>query len=64
MILALNVAILVLGVVVPALSEVIPAGGTRCGVSGNINDCSAGTTLQMCNRITNPSDMGVFSDQC
>ena len=30
------------------------------GVSGDIDDCSVGLTLQICNRVTNPWDTGIF----
>ena len=35
--------------------------GTHRGVSGDIGDCNVGITLQMSNRVPNPSDMGIFS---
>ena len=34
---------------------------TRCRVSSNISDSSVGITPQMCNRVTNPWDMGIFN---
>ena len=32
----------------------------RCGVNTSVNS-GVGTTMQMCNRVTNTSDMGIFS---
>ena len=41
---ALDVATSVLSMAISALDAAI---GTRCGVSGDISDCSVGVTLQM-----------------
>ena len=39
------------------------AGRYGCSrrVSGDIGDCGVGITLQMCNRVTNHGDMGIYS---
>ena len=31
------------------------------GVTGDIDDCGVGVTPQMCNRVTNHGEMGLFS---
>ena len=35
--------------------------GSLCRVSSN---CCVGITLQMCNRVTNPRDMGIYVELC
>ena len=56
---AVDVKTSVLGIVISALTRSFRR--YHRGVSADIGDCGVGITLQMCNRVTNHGDMGIFS---
>ena len=43
-----------------ALGGAVSALGARLGDFGDIRDCGVGITPQVCNRVSNPWDMGIF----